>query len=216
MEQPNYYAIIPADVRYDCRLTDKEKLLYAEITALSTKEGCCWASNSYFSGLYKVTPETISRSVTKLINNGYLMRVVTYKENSKEIDKRYLYPLTKTSIPIDENINTPIDKIINTPIDENVKDNNTRKNNTSNNNSITNSCIIKNASKFSVPTIEELQSYIEEKGLSVDAVKFHSYYESNGWKVGKNKMSNWKAALITWERNDKEKNGTKKKNSMLF
>ena len=47
----NYYAIIPAVVRYDNKLTDKAKLLYGEITCLSNKEGYCFATNNYFANL---------------------------------------------------------------------------------------------------------------------------------------------------------------------
>ena len=217
MEQPNYYAIIPADIRYDCRLTDKEKLLYGEITALSNKEGCCWASNEYFSRLYNSSIRTIKGAVTKLEKCGYLKRVLLYKENSKEVEKRLLYPVTKFALPSENNFTTPGEENFHHPGEKNCTDNNTsKKNNTSKNNTcITNSCIMqndtKNASKFSIPTIEELETYIEEKGLSIDAIKFHSYYESNGWKVGKNPMKNWKAALTHWERNNKKEEAPKKK-----
>lgn len=50
------------------------------------------------------------------------------------------------------------------------------------------------------PTLEEVQAYIAEKGYSVDAESFIAFYESNGWKVGKNPMKSWRAALVTWQK----------------
>ena len=71
-EQPSYYSIITANVRYDNRLTDSEKLLFAEITSLSNKYGYCTATNSYFARLYEVVKETISRRISNLNKYGYL------------------------------------------------------------------------------------------------------------------------------------------------
>jgi len=71
-EQPSYYSIITANVRYDNRLTDSEKILFAEITSLSNKYGYCTASNNYFAKLYEVVKETISRRISKLNSLGYL------------------------------------------------------------------------------------------------------------------------------------------------
>lgn len=56
-------------------------------------------------------------------------------------------------------------------------------------------------SRFKPPTVEEVSAYIREKGYSVDAEKFVAYYESNGWRVGRNPMRDWKAALRTWQAN---------------
>ena len=55
--------------------------------------------------------------------------------------------------------------------------------------------------RFVKPTIEEVQAYCRERGNSVDANRFVDYYEANGWKVGKNPMKDWKAAIRTWEKN---------------
>lgn len=56
-------------------------------------------------------------------------------------------------------------------------------------------------SRFVKPTREEISAYCAERGNKVDPEKFLAYYESNGWKVGRNPMKDWKAAVRNWERN---------------
>lgn len=56
--------------------------------------------------------------------------------------------------------------------------------------------------KFIKPTFEEVSSYCLERNNKVDAQRFIDYYEANGWKVGRNSMKDWKAAIRTWEKND--------------
>lgn len=53
---------------------------------------------------------------------------------------------------------------------------------------------------FKKPTIDEIKAYCQERNNSVDPDKFYNYYASNGWKVGKNPMKDWKAAVRTWEK----------------
>jgi hypothetical protein len=120
MTKPNYYGTIPADVRYSENLTPNAKLLYAEITALSQKDGSCWASNKYFSNLYNVSTVTVSRWISSLVENNFINREIVYKKGTKQIDKRYL-----------QLCNGGINKNVNAPINKNVKDNNTSINNTS-------------------------------------------------------------------------------------
>ena len=134
-EQPSYYAIIPANVRYDRSLKANEKLLYGEITALSGKSGSCWATNGYFSELYGVSKISISNWISNLEKQGYIKTYLTYKDGSKEIEKR---TIIISHTPIKENFNTPIKKVkegikenFNPPIKENFKENNTSINNTS-------------------------------------------------------------------------------------
>lgn len=60
---------------------------------------------------------------------------------------------------------------------------------------------IGNNKRFKPPSREEVQAYIVEKNYKVDAERFIDYYTSNGWRVGKNPMKDWKAAVRTWARN---------------
>lgn len=69
---------------------------------------------------------------------------------------------------------------------------------------------VKDAKKrFAPPTIEEVKNYCLERKNSVDAIKWHDHYTSNGWMVGKNRMKDWKAAVRTWEKNNFQTDGQK-------
>lgn len=59
--------------------------------------------------------------------------------------------------------------------------------------------------RFKKPSIEELQAYITEMGYTFSANHFFDYYESNGWKVGRNGMKSWKAACANWQRREHPK-----------
>jgi len=116
---PNYYAIIPANVRY-AKINANAKLLYGEITALANKEGFCFATNKYFADLYQVDARTIQRWVKELIDNNFIyVQIIDFEKR-----KIYLSSETKMSYPPDKNV-------IPTP-DKNVTHNNTSINNTKN------------------------------------------------------------------------------------
>lgn len=118
----SYYAIIPANIRYDKRLNAHAKLLYGEITALCNEKGYCWASDSYFAELYKVNKSTIQRWFKQLEKNNYIYREVIYEEGTRKIKHRYTH---LCEYPIRKNEHTPMRK--------NERDNNTVINTTFNN-----------------------------------------------------------------------------------
>lgn len=64
--------------------------------------------------------------------------------------------------------------------------------------------------RFEKPTLSEIEQYCIERNNNVNAEHFFDYYESNGWKVGKNSMKDWKAAVRTWERSEYRKPNSKK------
>ncbi|MDE9962326.1 helix-turn-helix domain-containing protein [Staphylococcus pseudintermedius] len=161
-DQPSYYSIITANVRYDNRLTDSEKLLFAEITSLSNKYGYCTASNGYFAKLYEVTKVTVSRRIANLKECGYLQVEIIREGN--EIKQRKIYPLTQMIIPINTNDNTPIIT--------NVKENNTSNNITSiNTTSINNN----SATDVTLAHFEEWWSLYDKK---LDKKKAFSLFKS--------------------------------------
>ena len=133
MEKPNFYGIMPADVRYDRNLKPMEKILYTEITALTNSKGYCFATNSYFAELYEVHKNTVGTWISNLEKQGYIKTVLIYKKGTKEIMERRIYINQKNVIPINEKIDTPINEKVDTyqrkdcdPINEKVEDNNTR------------------------------------------------------------------------------------------
>ena len=125
-ERPNYFAVIPADVRYDKTLSASEKLFYAEIVALTHKDGRCWASRRYFADLYGVDERTISRWTTKLAERGYIeVRVI---RNAQKAILRRNIALKVFHTPSDKNVPTYGQKCP-YPSDKNVAENNTSNNN---------------------------------------------------------------------------------------
>lgn len=69
--------------------------------------------------------------------------------------------------------------------------------------------------RFTPPTLDDVQAYCFERGNTVDPQRFVDYYSSNGWKVGKNPMKDWKAAVRTWEKSREQKQSIPKSWSAL-
>lgn len=204
----NYYAIIPANVRYDKELIPNAKLLYGEITALCNEKGFCWASNNYFAGLYGVSITSIKKWLKSLEDGGYIKREVKYKEGSKEIDTRWITIVTDgrgEKLP--------------TPGQEKGPDNNTSLNNTINNTKDTMSGKPDNAPKGETKkkkpvkesygefenvllTKEEHQKLQERfpNDLKQRIEKLSGYVASSG-----KKYKSHYATIITWARKDEPK-----------
>ena len=185
-QQPNYYAIISAEVRYDKNLTANAKLLYAEITALLNINGECFATNKYFSNLYGKSVVTISKWVSELVANGYISTHYIYKGGTKEIERRYI---RKLKGGIKENFKGGIK--------ENFKDSISLSKDKHINN--------KGAS-FKKPTVNDIKEYCLWRNNGIDAETFFDFYESKNWMVGKNKMKDWKACMRTWEKRQNKTN----------
>jgi hypothetical protein len=73
----------------------------------------------------------------------------------------------------------------------------------------------KKSKRFKKPTLDELEHYCIERQNRVDIQKFYNFYESNGWKVGKNPMKDWRASVRGWERNSFDDKKQSKTQSQL-
>ena len=185
-EKPNYYAIIPAEVRYSKALTPNAKLLYAEITALCNMNGKCTASTEYFCRVYEVSRASIQNWLSLLDKNGYITRVLIYRQGSKEILSRYIKLVDKPSLKMCID-NTNINITNNNLTDSNKK------------------------ALFKKPTLDEVKNYCILRKNNIEAEAFIDFYESKGWQIGKEIMKSWKACVRTWESREKNKPKTMSK-----
>lgn len=135
-EQPSYFAILTAPVRYSTKISSLAKLFYAEITALSSKEGYCFASNAYFANNYSCSIDTVSRCIKELESAGF----VRIEINANLGNRRHIWTIdTKTEVsakmqePIRKNADS-YPKKCGEGIRKNA-DNNSIYNNTTNNTS---------------------------------------------------------------------------------
>ena len=188
-EKPNYYAILTSEVRYSKALTPNAKLLYAEITALCNMNGKCTASTEYFCRLYEVSRVSIQKWLKNLEDNNHIKRVNIYRQGSKEILTRVI-------------------TLVNTPSKEKLTDN------TNINITNTNLTDSNRGSLFKKPTLDDINNYCSKRKNNIDAETFFNFYESKDWLIGKNKMKDWKACIITWEKRDTNKPKTMSKIDM--
>ena len=192
-EKPNYYAIIPANVRYS-DLKPNAKLLYGEITALSNKLGFCFASNNYFAQLYNVNKNTISAWITDLKKEGFI---------TVKIERDLRNVITKRCIGITKKMDTPIHEI--------TEYNNTSINITSNNISKREG-FVNHVMYFDYPKQmkQEFIDYWTEK--SSDRVNAKMRYEKQSTFDVKLRLARWAKNSAKW---DSKKTGTSKLDAQI-
>lgn len=189
MKKPNYYAVLSAEVRY-ADITPNAKLLYAEITAFCDMNGECFASNRYFAKLYNKSKVTISKWVRELSENGFIETSYTYKEGTKEIDKRYI-----------RIIGGGIKEKLSTPLKKSLKNNNTSINTTS--------LIIYNKEKF-ISEVNSFKAYYT-KELKEEFIDYWTEPSKSGrLRFEMQKTFSVSLRLKRWAKNSKKFNkGTK-------
>ena len=174
---------IPIEIWQNRSLSWNEKILLMEIDSFTAKDRECYISNEYIAELLGVSVSWASKCLSHLLELG-LVRVVKFDGR-----KRYVESTIQFKADLNES-----------SMQDGTKVQHTNNNEYINNNSLYN----KGSSRFQKPTIEEIRQYCLEKGYNVDAEQFFNFYESKGWVVGKSPMKNWRAAVSTWNKREKE------------
>jgi hypothetical protein len=219
----HYFVSIPAFAVTELDLTSTELIVYSTIYGFShgnENQWCC-VSQSYLATWARTTERSVRRIIDRLIEKGLIIKEVRNGENGTYC----AYKVFERSVSGEDTESTggedtettppghsvrPYPDTASAPTSNNIynninnnKENIIKENSESEKDSVPESSARKKGSKekFIKPTVEEIRAYCRERNNIVDAERFYDYYESNGWKVGKNTMKDWKAAVRTWERN---------------
>ena len=184
------YGIIPKMAMQDQRLHIIAKAIYAYFTSYSGGGNCCFPSRKKICFDLGISNDTFGKYLKQLTDSGYI-KVSQIKENGRFSHNEYI--LCDTISPCPKISDT--EDIVHGEMDTNINSNNI--------NSISNINSNKDnrRARFEPPSLDEVKAYCNERHNDVDPQRFIDYYESNGWKVGRNSMKDWKAAVRTWERN---------------
>lgn len=214
----------------DLKLSGFELLVYAEIYGFS-KDGmsCFYGSWKYLSELTGADRATIYRALKSLTEKGLITKEDVINENGAKRCKYYanvtrpqLQNATRCKMqpnPL-QNATTPVAKCDTYYYSkkesierERVSASPQPRSQSLDTNSTSNS---EKIDGFKKPTLEEIQEYIKEKSLNIDAEDFYNYYESVGWVVGKGKlqMKSWKASVSRWAKREQQFTGQNNKNNM--
>lgn len=191
------YTVIQGWMINNLNLRGSELLAFAIIYGFCQGEEC-----SYTGGIsYLAEWLQCSRPGVVRVLNSLLEKKLIIKNKIKIRDTEYGEYLISSGLTgvnrcsfSDKNVLTGVNGGVNCsePINNNI--------NKDINNIIKENTLTSIKEKFSKPSLEDIKAYCSERNNYVDPERFHDYYESNGWRVGKNPMKDWKAAVRTWER----------------
>ena len=181
------FIIIPESIYRDERLSPRAVLLYGLVLSLS-QNGFCWANNRFFAERLGVSKDRVSRIVSELAECGFVRL-----SPDPDSGTRRIYPLVEKTTGIGENTNTPCQKN-QTALVENANHRKYLEQNIENTPA--------KHRRFQPPSVSEVADYCRERGNTINAEQFVDFYEARGWKLGRQTMRDWKAAVRTWERRE--------------
>lgn len=177
-----YYFTITEEMRA-MGLSGNDLLVYALISSYSQRgNGCYFGGISFLSEVCGIT----TRTAHNVLNNLLERELITKNEIFHNGVRYVTFKVCENISGVVKNFQGGSEKIApNNKRDIEIDKNNNNK-----------------TKRFVKPTLEEIKAFCLERHNNIDPERFFSYYESNGWKVGRNPMKNWQRAIITWEKNN--------------
>lgn len=193
------FIVIQAFMRNDLQLKGNELMAYAIIYGF-TQDGEQWfhGSRAYIADWLGCSRKTVSTTLDALVEKGLVEKRTRIENRVTFCDYRVSFfhtPVKKLPHPLEKTSPPPLEKTSPHNIEiDNLEDNLEREKR--------DEAARGKRKRFTPPTLEEVEAYCDERENGIDPQQFVDYYESNGWKVGRNSMRDWKAAVRTWERRD--------------
>lgn len=189
---------IPIEVWETKDLNWNEKVLLMEVDSFTSIGEPCFFSDQYIADLLGVGVSRAGQLVSSLIKKGYLKKA-GFDGRHRFIETTLAFQRVLDCGADSQKIVGQTHNFLGSRPTENydlINKGNKQKNKEDNN----------NIGRFIPPTQSEVEAYCRERGNSVDAQHFVDYYAANGWRVGRNPMKDWRAAVRTWESNRKTPN----------
>ena len=215
-QEGGMFIVIPSVVKLDTELPLSAQMLYGIITWKCNKGACTWATNRELGEDLGVSAKRVSALLALLEERGHIETEIEYKEGTKEILRRYIYPIMRSARgmerrdPPPKNEDTPPSKQAYLPSNAGGPSSENKK--------ISPPIVPptgdsapaeaatedkpapeKKSRRFVPPDVEQVRAYCRERGNSIDPEAFVDYYASKGWTVGRAPMKDWRAAVRTWE-----------------
>lgn len=181
-----WFYVITQEIRES--FDGKEADVFAVINGFSQEgQGCFYGSLSLLSQFCGIRSKTTTQRILKnLVAKGAIVKTDELHNGVKfctyKVNKNW-YGMSKIDMG-----------------DVSIIDTNNKEDININNNSL----YKRESSRFQKPSIDEIRQYCSSRGNNVDPEQFFNFYESKGWTIGKSPMKDWRAAVRTWEKREKE------------
>ncbi len=187
-------------------LSPGAKMLYGRLSQFAGKDGLCFPSQDTLAYELGIGRRQVIRLLKELENLKFIQ---VHKPNGlqklKHSTNRYAFLWHDIFSTSRSDINVTSGHDVNVTSYKGIEENQKKE--------IHKESKARTKKPFAPPSLQEVQAYCSERKNRIDPQRFLSYYESNGWHVGRNPMKDWKAAIRTWEQRNGDFDGENRKDN---